>query len=293
MTTPITNHPEAGSGSIITGAPSIGTKNLSWRLGRKKAADPRDRNYPASMVVPAIADPRKSGIQLRTVARAPKDIPEWARDLPRLYRHHKRGPGLDQDGWSACVLYTIGGAIAAGPIMQDLNRVAAKFGFPDVDTFLRQSYLAAQDIDEWVGGETSNPVYYGTSLRAGLQVGRRLGFWPNFYWLGTEAGSALIQLARYVVLYGPSPLAMDWFSGMFQLDKHGYLEPNGTWEGGHAMLCDEVSITERYIGGPQTWGPETYTRWKMSFDSWEYLASQGAESAAMPETRIILPPTTR
>lgn len=290
MTTPITNNPQA-SEHLISGAPSIGTKNLSWRLGRKKAADPRDRNYPASMVVPAVADPRQSGIQLRTIARAPKDIPEWARDLPRLYRHHKRGPQLDQDGWSACVLYTVGGAIAAGPIMQNLQRLADKFGFGgDVDAFLRQSYLAAQEIDEWVGAE---PQYYGTSLRAGLQVGRNLGFWPNFYWLGTEAGSALIQLVRYVILYAPSPLAMDWFSGMFQLDKHGYLEPNGNWEGGHAMLCDEVSITERYIGGPQSWGPGSYLRWRMSFDSWEYLAAQGAESAAMPETRILLPPTTR
>jgi hypothetical protein len=284
MTTPITNVPQPEQ-HLISGAPSIGTKNLSWRLGRKKAADPRDRQWSATKVVPSVADPRKSGIQLRTVARAPKDIPEWARDLPHLYRHHKRGPQLDQDGWSACTWYTMGGAIAAGPIMQDLGKLAAKFGFPDVDTFLRQSYLSAQDLDEWVGRE---PQYYGTSLRAALKVGQNLGFWPNYYWL-----NGITELARYVVTYAPSPLAMDWFSGMYQLDKHGYIEPNGTWEGGHAMLCDEVSITEKYIGGPQTWGPSAYLRWKMSFDSWEYLASQGAESAAMPETRILLPPTVR
>lgn len=281
MTTPISNMP----GSIISsaGAPSIGSKNLTWRLGRKKAADPRDRNYSTSRVVPAVADPRKSGIQLRTVARTTAAIPDWARDLPKLYRHHKRGPQLDQDGWSACTWYATGGLVAAGPIMQNLGKLAAKFGYSSVDDFLRESYIKAQDVDEWVGGERSSPQYYGTSLRAALQVGRSYGLWPNFYW-----NKDLIELVRYVILYAPSPLAMDWFTGMFELDKHGYLEPTGSWEGGHAMLCDEVSITDRYIGGPQSWGPESYLRWKMSFDTWEYLASQGGESAAMPETRILV-----
>lgn len=290
MTTPISNMPDTShaAANLISsgnqGATSIGLKNTNWRLGRKKAADPRDRNYPASDVVPSIADPRQSGIQLRTVARAPKTVPEWARDLPHLYRHHKRGPQLDQDGWSACTWYTVGGLIAAGPIMQDLQKLATKFGFPDVDTFLRKSYLAAQDIDEWQGGE---PEYYGTSIRAAMKIGQRLGFWPNYFWLGTEAASALIQLVRYLILYAPVALAMDWFSGMFELKK-GYLEPTGSWEGGHAMLCDEVSITDRYIGGPQSWGPESYLRWKMSFDTWDYLVSQGAEAVAAPETRILV-----
>jgi hypothetical protein len=279
MTTPTTNMPDNTSSPTIQAGPAIGTKTLTWRLGRKKAADPRDRNYPASSIVPAVADPRKSGIQLRTVARTTTTIPDWAKDLPHLYRHHKRGPQLDQDGWSACTWYTMGGAIAAGPIMQDLQKLATKFGFSNVDTFLRQSYLKAQDEDEWPGRE---PQYQGTSLRAALKVGQEYGLWPNYYWL-----NGLIELCRYVILYAPSPLAMDWFTGMFSLDKHGYLEPTGSWEGGHAMICDEVSITDKYIGGQQTWGTGAYKRWKMSFETWEYLASQGGESAAMPETRIL------
>lgn len=284
MTTPITNNP-AATEHLVSGAPAIGTKNLSWRLGRKKAADPRDRLFPASKVVQAVADPRKTGVQLRTIARTNVAIPDWAKDLPHLYRHHKRGPVLDQDGWSACTWYAMGGLIAAGPIMQDLGKLALKFGFGTVDDFLRQSYLAAQGLDEWVGGE---PQYYGTSMRAAAKVGQNLGFWPNYYWL-----NGLIELVRYIILYAPSPTAWDWFSGMFEVNKYGYLEPTGTWEGGHALLVDEASVTDRYIGGPQSWGTETYTRWKMSFDTVEYLLSQGGEALAMPETRVLVPPTTR
>jgi hypothetical protein len=283
------------------------------RLGRKKAADPRDLNYLAKdqPKLALVCDPRDSGVlhpsikaKLRqagmTLAQraTAADIPIWAADLPKLSRSHIRSPlfPLWQNGYSACVGFTLTELALAGPIMQRLEALATVFGTrfgagdnKDIANLIGlEWYRRAQKVDEWDGEE---PAYYGTSGRAGAKVGQSLGLWPNYFWL-----TNLQEVVRYLILHGPVAIGVDVFTS--DLNPTRFVKPGGAailkaegaWEGGHEMLVDYVNIKRTRIGGPQSWGEvpaqSPYSRWEMDFSDLEYRLSQGGDALAIPEVRL-------
>lgn len=303
------------SKSGVSAAPMFGP----LRLGRKKASDPRDLDYLArdNPATALVADPRDTGVvvpgvkeKLRragislTQRATSAGVAEWAADLPKLSRSHKRSSWfpLWQDGFSACVGFTFVELVMAGPIMQHLYHVAKAFDIkgPDgyysnlaketIEAIAREWYLRAQDLDEWDGKE---PSYYGTSGRAGAKVGQQLGLWPNYLWL-----TSVPELARYLILHGPVPIGVDVFTSDLEPTEmvRGRKEPTallqaaGAWEGGHEMLVDYVNIKTQRFGGPQSWGvtpgQSPYERWEMSFADMEYRFSQGGDALAIPEVRL-------
>jgi hypothetical protein len=180
--------------------------------------------------------------------------------------------------------------VLSGPIMQPLPGVSyspiARHKVTDEERLFRwlvDRYFGAQERDEWPGVE---PSYYGTSGRAGAQEFRALGFFDAFYWLQT-----IEEIARFLVLYGPVPLGLDWLEGMDQLDEQGFIRPTGAWRGGHEILCDGVNIQNEYFELRQSWGTVVndgapYEVARISFEDLDYLLRAGGDALAIPEVRL-------
>jgi hypothetical protein len=272
MTTPISNMPGKLPDAVYGVAVIPDTFQFGPRLGRKKAADPRDRGY--------LAADRVAGVLHY----------DW-NDFSIFHRYHKRGPQLNQGNTSRCVLFTMAQLIQSGPIMQDILKVIDPVLYQvitgttglnptDLDAVLTKAYQYAQQQDEWPGEE---PTYYGTSGRAGAKAFQKLGFFGNYYWL-----TSVEEIARYIILYGPVPVGTDWFEGMDTPDHGGYLRPTGNWRGGHEYLLDGVNIKLEEFRMRQSWGegPDTYKWAKIKFDDFDYLLSQGGDALAIPEIRL-------
>lgn len=236
------------------------------RIGRKKAADPRDRDYRAIDHIRGIAP---------TATTAGTS------------RYHKRGPQLDQGPSSRCVVFAMGQLIQTGPIMQNLLRtitpeMRSKVGGADdavaLDQLLWWAYKYAQDNDEWSGAE---PDYYGTSGRAGAKAFQSLGYFTNYFWLNT-----VDEIANYILTAGPVPVGTDWFTGMDTRDPQGYIHPTGNWRGGHEYLLDGVSVVKRRFRMRQSWGDSAYHAAWLSFEDMAYLLSQGGDALAIAEIRL-------
>jgi hypothetical protein len=260
MTTPISNMP-----MVRTTAHTATFETSGPRLGRKKAADPRDRGY--------LAKDRVAGVEHKTTG--------FTEGLPALYRYHKRGAQLDQGNTSRCTVFAMAQLVQSGPIMQDILKVIPKPGsYTNLDPLLTDLYTEAQRNDEWPGEE---PTYYGTSGRAAAKAFQNLGFFGNYYWL-----TSVEEVARYIILYGPVPVGTDWFEGMDTPDHGGYLRPTGNWRGGHEYLYDGVNIELEELRMRQSWGddPSTYKWAKVKFEDAAYLFSQGGDALAIPEIRL-------
>lgn len=261
MTTPVSNMPEQPFN--LGPLPRLASFSSGPRLGRKKAADPRDRGY--------LAADRVAGISYKG----------FASGLPSEYRYHKRGAQLDQGNTSRCTVFAMAQLIQSGPIMQNLLRILEHGdAAPTLDELLTVAYNTAQENDEWPGAE---PTYYGTSGRAAAKVFQSWGVFGNYYWLTTVE-----EIARYIILYGPVPVGTDWFEGMDQPDHGNYLRPTGKWRGGHEYLLDGVSITKQEFRMRQSWGSgsDTYQSALVKFDDMKYLLAQGGDALALPEIRL-------
>jgi hypothetical protein len=108
----------------------------------------------------------------------------------------------------------------------------------------------------------------------------------------------VIEVARFIILHGPVATGVDFFTSDMDPKKTtvgadgqvtALLTAEGTWEGGHEMLIDKVSIKREILGGPQTWGGPAYSpyqRWEMTFDDYTYRLTQGADALAITEIRV-------
>lgn len=256
------------------------------RLGRKKAADPRDRMYRA-IIHPGIGD---------SLAFDP--LNPWA-GLPQRYRYYRKGPQLDQRATSRCTAFALAQLVQTGSIMQNIphlirqeaidvtligmDRGVTYVSWTDealLDEFLTRVYVWSQRQDEWPGEE---PAYYGTSERAAAEAYRLLGFWPNYWWL-----TSVEEVARYLILHGPVPVATDWFEGMWNTKTGGEIRISGAWVGGHAWLLDGVNVNEQIFRWRQSWGSTMSWGW-IHFSDLRYLLQQGGTALALPEIRVPRP----
>jgi hypothetical protein len=92
-------------------------------------------------------------------------------------------------------------------------------------------YRDCQDNDEWPGSD-----YEGTSVRAAFKVLKRRGLVESYSWAFEPE-----QIIRHMLETGPVVLGVDWTEDMFTVDSHGYIHPNGSVIGGHAILAIAVN----------------------------------------------------
>lgn len=124
------------------------------------------------------------------------------------------GAVLDQGNTPQCVGYAGWGWLACSPI---------KNKPPFTPT---QLYKEAQKDDEWPGDD-----YDGSSTRGLYKALQRLGFVSGYQWAFDAE-----TLIGHVLTVGPVNVGTDWYSGMTQPDKLGFINPRGQNQGGHEWL---------------------------------------------------------
>lgn len=147
------------------------------------------------------------------------------------------GRVLDQGAEGSCVGHAAVGSLGAQPVQATISHSLAV-----------QWYHHAQGLDEWPGDR-----YVGTSVNAGMKVGKRFGWWDEYRWaFGVDDMRDAIQL-------GPLVLGVPWHVGMYSTPADGIVRVTGQQVGGHCLAV--VGWATDYAGaGPgfwwlNSWGP--------------------------------------
>jgi len=166
------------------------------------------------------------------------------------------GVVLDQGQEGSCVGHGVVGEYLASPVRGKVTRytIGSRVTLPPAEMGHRLAvtvYQAAQRIDEWEGES-----YDGTSVRAGMLVGRERGWYSGFNWAFN-----LVEL-RAALQTGPVVIGIDVRESMFTPASNGDWLVSGPSVGGHCCLV--TGYSPNYSGrGPryrirnswsQSWG---------------------------------------
>jgi hypothetical protein len=149
---------------------------------------------------------------------------------------------------------------------------------PDIDAaYATNIYQSAKRFDEWPGEN-----YEGSSVLGGAKAVVDLGHLNEYRW-----AFGLDDLIMAVGYKGPAVLGINWYEGMFAPDSRGYINVAGDIAGGHAILCNGVSVSARRFRLHNSWGMnwgmggDTY----ISFADMERLLYEDGESC-IPVKRV-------
>lgn len=175
---------------------------------------------------------------------------------------------LDQGREGACVGFSISHEAASRPVV--VRGITA--------TIAQRVYKRAQQIDEWEGEE-----YDGTSVLAGIKAAQERGWYGEYRW-----AFGLNDLILAVGYKGPAVLGINWYEGMLEVGPKGIIRPTGDIAGGHAILCNGVSIKNRLFRLHNSWGEGwgIFGDCFISFDDMDRLLHEQGE-ACVPVKRNI------
>lgn len=136
---------------------------------------------------------------------------------------------LNQYNEGACVSFAHCHELAAYP--QKVMNLSNEFA--------REQYFAMQRQDEWPGGAYpgADPFYEGTSILAGAQIMKELGFYESYWWALT-----LEEFCRALAYFGPAVIGVIWTEGMMNTDPYGFIHPHGRIVGGHGIAVIGLKI---------------------------------------------------
>lgn len=183
------------------------------------------------------------------------------------------GPVLDQGDTPQCVGYAGWGWLAGGPICN-------KPPFTPTDL-----YNEARKDDEWLGED-----YDGSSTRGLFKALTRMGFVSGYQW-----AFDVEPLIGHVLTVGPVCVGTDWFAGMTQPDKQGFLNTTGHVQGGHEWRIigadREKHATDGTVGAfrmvnswSKSWG-QSGRAW-VSFQTVDRLIKAQGESCTAKEVLV-------
>lgn len=236
-------------------------------FGRKVAIDPRDLNYPMSLKL------------------APAMEQFFPRGIPPGARHFLPAPPIIVQGnTGTCVAHGCTSYINAPPYMQKLpvtpfnfyRRVVGHDEFPENDF-----EATAPDAQ----------LQYGTSVRAGVEELRAMGYVKNYLWAQSTEDARGWMLAGLSGLIG----GFNWKTDMMDTDTSGFVHYSGNVEGGHCFYIggwnDHLRYNGRYVRAarcqqswPLPWG-QGGRFWILEDDLAKMLQDQG-ELAAPTEVRV-------
>ncbi|MBA3354262.1 MAG: hypothetical protein H0U23_17865 [Blastocatellia bacterium] len=107
-------------------------------------------------------------------------------------------------------------------------------------------YRKAREVDEWPGED-----YDGTSVLAGIKIATDKGYYSEYRW-----AFGLNDLLLAVGYRGPAILGINWYSSMLTPDTDGYIKVGGNISGGHAILCNGVSLRRQAVRLENSWGED-------------------------------------
>lgn len=242
--------PDGGGGDGEVLRLRDGSVTEDRRLDRIKQFDQRSRNFPMRAVLEELA---------------PKTY------KPRSYTW-KCDVHLDQGNEGSCVGHAWAHEMLAKPVVIE-----------GIDhEFARWVYKTAQKYDPWPGTN-----YEGTSTLAGAKVvagrppampeGR--GLIGEYRWIFGD----MDELIKTLGYFGPVVLGTNWYDGMMDTDKDGFVRRTGDLAGGHCILIKGVSLTKKAVRLHQSWGEE----WGEGGDAW--LSFADLEALLAEEGELCVP----
>lgn len=180
---------------------------------------------------------------------------------------------LDQGSEGSCVGHAVAHELLARPAEVCEEEVNHEYARETI-------YWGAQKIDYWAGGAYpgAHPFYEGTSVLHGVKVAHKLGWFDSYRW-----AFGLRDLQLGVGYHGPAVLGVSWYEGMFFPDENGFIHPTGRRCGGHALLCNSISVKNNRFTLHNSWGPnwgingECY----ISFEDMDKLLNERGEAVFM------------
>lgn len=200
-----------------------GSTVLDPRLDWIPFKDERSRAYAAVDIIPDVAKPR--------------------------FRNYMVNKWLDQGTDGACVGFAFTHEICSTPKrIRNWREIDARFAF-DI-------YHEAQHIDPWPGCalgtrcpiEASSHRYDGTSTLAGVRTLQNRGLIGEYRWAFGEE-----DLALAISHLGPAVIGVNWYEGMFEPNRHNFLEVSGQLAGGHAIVVAGVNPKTFETGHYRVW----------------------------------------
>jgi hypothetical protein len=192
-----------------------GTQVEDCRLDRLVEFDERSRSFPISALT--------------------------ATKKPRSYTW-RNTEWYDQRSEGACVAFALG---------HELNARPAEVKSIPEPWLVKGVYWEAQRTDPWEGGSYpgANPFYEGTSVLAGVKVLQKAGAFQEYRW-----AFSMNDIIMGVGYNGPAVIGVNWYEGMFNSDKNGFIRPTGFLGGGHAVMLKSVNIRKRIFTIRNSWG---------------------------------------
>lgn len=167
----------------------------------------------------AAIDPRDRKFQIRRTRSA---------RTRRFWQDHRAW--YNQGKTSSCVGHAWAHWAVNAPVVQTIDPMGV--------------YRIAQHLDEWPG-----EAYEGTSVRAGAKVLQLLGYIAEYQWTWS-----LQPMIDCLLEQGPVVLGTNWYSGMMETDRDGFVRVSGDLVGGHAYLATGVDVVRKKIRIKNSWG---------------------------------------
>lgn len=192
-------------------------------------------------------DERSRAFPVRTVAKAPRSYTWGCKQY------------LDQGREGACVGFSFAHELAARPKVKTVS-----------ESLAREIYREAQQLDQWPGHD-----YEGTSVIAGAKALKARGYIREYRW-----AFGLSDLISAVGSVGPAVIGVNWYEGMFQPDRNGFIKPTGSLIGGHAILVNSVSLKLKRFKLHNSWGADWGINGGcyLSFDDMNRLLNEDGEA---------------
>jgi hypothetical protein len=143
------------------------------------------------------------------------------------------GYWLDQGSEGACVGFGWTHEAGARPkVVLNLTNAIA-----------RKVYKLAQTFDEWPGED-----YEGSSVLGGAKAAEQMGWLEQYRWAFSLEDAILALGYR-----GPGVAGLNWYEGMSEPDKNGFIHPTGALLGGHCILINGVNVKKGYVKLHNSW----------------------------------------
>lgn len=201
---------------------------------------------------------------------------DWYTDNTRHY---------DQGNVGQCTMYSAAHLISAGPVTQ--RPYAYEGHNPPFNTI--QAYCRAQQFDKIDYG-FSSPTYCqdnrrgdnGATMRSAAKVLKEMGYITAYWWMRT-----IDEVLVYLTNEGPVWMGTYWFMRMNSPNEQGFLLPEGSIEGGHAYILDDINWDKEYVWMMNTWGRgwAHENKAKISFAALRRLLDFDGEAIAINEIR--------
>jgi hypothetical protein len=187
-----------------------------------------------------------------------------AAKIPDVWRHEP-GKILDQGREGACVGFGCAQLLQSSPYRQE--------GIPSGFDI----YHEAQRIDEFPDHEE------GTSVRAGLEVLRRLGYIKSFHW-----AADMMEICRYIHQYGPVVAGHNWYGD--DMDADGVINLSGRATGGHCVLYNGYDLARGLLFGVNSWGSDWGVKGMFAarLEQVDRELRRGGVAAGVVENKIIM-----